>query len=491
MCIRDSRYTLLHIACLNNKIDIVHFLIDQVKSSSENVLEAQRVLNIWVNQKNKEGYTPLHYAAYRGNIELVKLLESYGADIEDKNENGLNVIHIASQGDQPVSLAYFRERGFDLNVIDNKGSTALHWAAFLGCENSTNFLTSWKCNPNVKDLNGGCSPLHLAVISGNTRVVRRLLIKGANKHLRDKSGKLPVDIAQENNFTNIVSLLEDQNFFMECSNIRPTAKHRVPQRTSLFFLIFLVLLNHTINVLFVFPFVRKEEVLWIISYGVIAVLVIVFFLGTWLRDPGFLKKKKNLSILQILLKYECYNVCPECEIVKPPRSRHCELCNQCVQVFDHHCPWVNNCVGARNHGFFLSFIISIFFEIVHHLIFYTSMLERERTAGEFFPQLIADEWLYRDVAIGCLAIVGILFILPLGILVYVQLMNFFKNKTTTERYGRTASTVNNPGTDDENPRASKDDVSMQRGSLLANCGAMCCRNAKNENYVNLVQLLYG
>jgi ankyrin repeat protein len=81
--------------------------------------------------------------------------------------------------------------------LDSKGSGAIHWAAYLGSENAVNFLVNWDISLNEKDLDGGYTPLHLGVISGNSRLVRKLLIKGADKNIFDKQGKKPIDIARD------------------------------------------------------------------------------------------------------------------------------------------------------------------------------------------------------------------------------------------------------------------------------------------------------
>ena len=51
--------------------------------------------------------------------------------------------------------------------------------------------------------------------------------------------------------------------------------------------------------------------------------------------------------------------CRKCEALKPPRTHHCSTCARCVLRMDHHCPFVNSCIGLMNLRFFVLWILSV------------------------------------------------------------------------------------------------------------------------------------
>lgn len=110
------------------------------------------------------------------------------------------------------------ENGSDCNGLDSKSGTALHWSAYLGNEQATLFLLHWANSINSQDTEG-LTPLHLAVMGGNPRIVKNLLIKGSNRNTKDKKDRTAYDIAKEMENTVMIKLLKPPGL-LECLSFK-------------------------------------------------------------------------------------------------------------------------------------------------------------------------------------------------------------------------------------------------------------------------------
>lgn len=99
--------------------------------------------------------------------------------------------------------------------------------------------------------------------------------------------------------------------------------------------------------------------------GVLFVCTIFFLVIASFSDPGIIRRypspkiteeRKHFKINQLGYLRE-YRYCSTCSIMRPSRSTHCYDCNNCVERFDHHCPWIGNCAGKRNYKYFFIFLI--------------------------------------------------------------------------------------------------------------------------------------
>jgi hypothetical protein len=82
-------------------------------------------------------------------------------------------------------------------------------------------------------------------------------------------------------------------------------------------------------------------------------------------DPGFIPRSPQRGPqggeprqrrVETTIGAQVFTWCKTCHIWRPPKAHHCSECGHCVLGYDHHCPFVNNCVGVRNHFYFLSFL---------------------------------------------------------------------------------------------------------------------------------------
>lgn len=89
------------------------------------------------------------------------------------------------------------------------------------------------------------------------------------------------------------------------------------------------------------------------------IISLTFFIMIVTLNPGFIEPFYDFTkLVEVALDIGMHldNFCSYCLIIKSETSFHCNICNKCVELFDHHCPYINGCLGYRNHKYFLLFL---------------------------------------------------------------------------------------------------------------------------------------
>lgn len=119
-----------------------------------------------------------------------------------------------------------------------------------------------------------------------------------------------------------------------------------------------------------------------------------------------------------------------CNIYKPPRASHCDICGVCIEKMDHHCPWLGTCIGKRNYKEFYLFLLSLFIEIIIVFAMSISIMSLNVTNGISNIGNTLAEYPFSII----LAIICVPAFIFVGIMLLFHSFLILKNITTREYF---------------------------------------------------------
>lgn len=182
-----------------------------------------------------------------------------------------------------------------------------------------------------------------------------MIIRGCDRNVKDNQGNTPLQLVRYNEV--LIKLLGKPEMNKPgCQLTTPVIY--LKKSWNIFAINFSLMLSTFILLhLFVFPY--EEYFDHVFHVNVFFVTANVFFFLASFRDPGFMKKRDTeVKFYNLVEKMGAGgSLCPYCEtVVTQDTSRHCDVCHRCTHGFDHHCQWINNCVGEKNHFLFFMYV---------------------------------------------------------------------------------------------------------------------------------------
>ncbi|KAG0530178.1 hypothetical protein BDA96_05G163000 [Sorghum bicolor] len=284
------------------------------------------------------GYRAVHVASQYGQTSFLHhIISKYGADFDALDNDGRSALHWAAyKGNaDTIRLLLF----MDANQVrqDKNGCTALHWAAIRGNLEVCTVLvhTGTKEELTLKD-SGGLTPVQLAAEKGH-------------RHL-------------SNILSNATKVSFEDKFFPGKSR-----KIGYAPFLFAYLVVCLILFLNSIVFAPNFSRITATAGLWSWAAISLFFASQVMFYRVSRKNPGYIKaNSKRSDPKEPLMEIDLTNsstwtgnwsqLCPTCKIIRPMRSKHCPICKHCVEQFDHHCPWISNCVGKQNKWDFFVFL---------------------------------------------------------------------------------------------------------------------------------------
>jgi len=385
--------TALHWACVRGSLPCAELLLRKGAA---------------LNAADSRGYTPMHVAAQYGHTGMIYHFKMrWNADVEITDLDGRTALHWAAYKgfSDPVKLLVCMDA--DVYRADKEGCTALHWAAIKGKSEAAHCLVRA----------GGLNALTAVDVDGNTPGA--LASEKGHRHLSQFLNSQQTTLLARDRFWNqkgmaiacvgvIVGLML---LFINCVVF---ARSTATMDVSLAFWSLVVCVCASIGLLYMRRVSNADP---------------GFVTSTLLKSlrRGSRATSAETDVEERLNHPELWSgnwsqLCVTCKLVKPFGTKHCSMRDKCVARYDHYCPWMGNTIGKRNHRDFVVFLI---LESLAMLIAFAVAVVR---LNEESP----TERFISSAGIVLFAFFDVVTLIPVLMLTVSQLVQVGQNITTNE-----------------------------------------------------------
>lgn len=183
---------------------------------------------------------------------MMQFLERYGANMQARSHEDEDVLFMAVESNQLKSVIFLLEGRdgripFNPNRPNHIGDTILHKAANAGFIAISNYLLSLPDDELNRDAqnNDGWTAMMYAVKGAHKEIVKRMLLKGSNRHLRNHEEERAIEIARAGGQEQLVRILNDE--FTNCEKLKIVCNtkvvYKVEQPSRAYCLTFLTLFH--------------------------------------------------------------------------------------------------------------------------------------------------------------------------------------------------------------------------------------------------------
>ncbi|PLB42410.1 Palmitoyltransferase akr1 [Aspergillus candidus] len=489
----EEGITPLHWAAINNQYAMCKFLLDSGADVNAKGGESVATPAMWAAQRchyyivhlllqrgadplltDVQGYNILHLATIDGNAFLLVLLLHQEIPVDVVDQQGHTGLMWAAYKGFPACVDLFLRWGANPNTVDDGGLTPLHWALVKGSLPCVQRLVEYGADRFSKTSDGK-TPAIVAGEMNTTRVWYRALDE-CGYDLDGNSKTLPFGLTTWVRSKNAMSkffflwpflivfvaiwILSNMPIYLSIPSTLVVAfglqwvaqkaasqgpsEYRVLQKTPYLSGVFAGTL-FWVGVRYVFhvlPATFSSSPILNVSFAVFFCLTAYFYGCSMIEDPGFVPKlgsrnQQRATIAELFeqWKFDEENFCVYCMIRKPLRSKHCKRCARCVSKHDHHCPWIDNCVGTNNLRHFVLYITCLEIGILLFLRLTFNYINVLPSPAEATCSVINEKlcsYVLRDTFTLILVLWVCIQLVWVTMLCAVQLVQIARNQTTYE-----------------------------------------------------------